>query len=59
MSSAETQSAINTLRNWSVRRVAQGKPVTEALIAARIQALWPDIIEADRAPIIAGVLAHN
>jgi hypothetical protein len=54
--SAVVQSAVNTLRNWRIRREANGKPPSADDVAARIQDLWPDIAEADVAEIIKGTL---
>lgn len=52
-----TQSAINTLRNWSARRQANGRPVTPEIIRARIRELWPQTADAEMENIIVGVLS--
>lgn len=57
MTDPATQSAINTLRNWSARRQANGKPVTRDIILARIRDLWPETVDAEAERIVAGVMA--
>ncbi len=57
MTDPATQSATNTLRAWSAKRQANGKPVAREIILARIRELWPEIADAEAERIIAGVLS--
>ena len=57
MTDPATQSAINTLRNWSTRRQANGKSVSPEIVLARIRELWPETAAAEAERIVAGVLA--
>lgn len=56
MIDAASQSAINTLRNWRMRREANGKPVSSPDIVARIRELWPATEQAEIETIVAGAL---
>lgn len=56
MTDQATQSAINTLRNWRMRREAAGKLVLPQSIKARIDELWPETEPAETERIIEGVL---
>lgn len=51
-----TQSAVNTLRNWRMRREANGKSVTAEDVRARIDELWPGTDATEAARIIDGVM---
>lgn len=57
MTDPATQSAINTLRNWSARRQANDKQVSCETIMARIRELWPETTDAEAERIVAGVLS--
>lgn len=59
MTDQATQSAINTLRNWRMRREAAGKPVLPQAVRARIVELWPETELAEMERIIEGVLAAH
>lgn len=53
---AAIQSAINTLRNWRMRREVKGKTPSAEDVQARIKELWPHTSAADAAEIVKGTM---